>query len=249
MAQRSASSADRLAREIAHGEAISPDPEAAWNWSSPTGRRRALRRAAFFNGALDATPGFRALELGCGSGVFLERAVATRAAIVGLDLSLTLLKQARARPSIRDGGVLVCGDAERLPFPDGAFDVVYGSSVLHHLDLRVVLADLWRVLKPGGRIVFAEPNLLNPHIVATFWLLPRRWTNVSPDEAAFTRFHGKRLLRAAGFVGVSSEPYDFLHPLVPPALIQTAELIGRWLERVPLLRELAGSQLLTAHKP
>ncbi len=249
MSARPASSADRLAREIAHGDAISPNPEAAWNWSSATGRRRALRRAAFFSALLDAEPGLRALELGCGSGVFLERALATQATVVGLDLSLTLLKQARSRPSIGGGAAILCGDAERLPFPDRTFDVAYGSSILHHLDLPAVLAELRRVLKPGGRVAFAEPNLLNPHIVATFWLLPRRWTSVSPDEAAFTRFHGRRLLRAAGFVDVRSEPYDFLHPIVPPALIPTVELIGRWLERTPVVREVAGSQILTARKP
>jgi SAM-dependent methyltransferase len=249
MSPRPVHTADRLAREIAHDEAISANAEAAWNWNSPTGQRRALRRTEFFTAQLAARPGLRGLELGCGTGVFLEPALASQASIVGFDLSATLLGQARRRSVVRDSALLVCGDAERLPFADDLFDVVYGSSVLHHLHLAAAFRELHRVLKPGGVLVFAEPNSLNPHIVATFWLLPRHWTSVSPDEAAFTRFRARRELRAAGFTQVASEPYDFLHPLVPRPLIPLVERVGRWIERVPLVRELAGSQVLTARKP
>jgi SAM-dependent methyltransferase len=245
----SSTSAGRLAREIAHDQAISGNAEVVWNWSTPTGQRRAARRAAFFAALLDAKPGLLALEIGCGSGVFLERALVTRASIVGLDLSTSLLAQARVRPIVAKRTRLVCADAERLPFPDAAFDVVYGSSVLHHLDLRAALAEVYRVLRSGGRLAFAEPNLLNPHIFAVFRLMPRRWGGASPDEAAFTRFRGRRVLRATGFVDVTSQAYDFLYPLMPKALIPAMARLGRCLERVPLLREIAGSQILTARKP
>jgi SAM-dependent methyltransferase len=242
-------SPERLAHEIAHDDAIAPRAEIVWNWATPTGRHRATRRAALFADVLDARPGLLGLELGCGSGVFLERAVTTRAAIVALDLSASFLRRARARPGVEERARVVCGDAQRLPFPNDTFDVVYGSSVLHHLDLSVALGEVYRVLRRGGRLAFAEPNLLNPHILAVFWLMPRRWSGASPDEAAFTRFYCRRALCAAGFVEVKSRPYDFMYPLVPQALIPAVARFGALLERVPLLREVAGSQFVTAQKP
>jgi SAM-dependent methyltransferase len=249
MVPSSEDSTRRLARELAHDRAIVGNAEVVWNWASPSGRRRAARRAGFFAAALDTAPGLRALELGCGSGVFLERALASRATIIGLDLSADLLAETRRRPIVRERAHVLAGDAERLPFPDGVFDVVYGSSILHHLHLATAFAELRRVLRPGGRLVFAEPNLLNPHVAAIFLLLPRSWNGVSADEMSFTRGHGERALRAAGFGDVASRPFDFLHPTVPEALIPVVSRLGSWIERVPLLREIAGSFVGRARRP
>lgn len=244
-------SAGRLAREITHSEAIAPRAEVVWNWASPTGRRRAARRAGFFLESLNAAPGLRALELGCGSGVFLERAATSRARIVAIDLSLEMLAQVREKLSktTSDRPRLLCADAQRLPFRDESFDVVFGSSVLHHLDLPTALREVHRVLRRGGHIVFAEPNMLNPHIALVFRVFPRAWSGLSADEQAFSRFHIRRLATDVGFVDVSSEPYDFLHPLVPARLVDVVSALSLWLERIPLLREIAGSQLIRARKP
>ncbi|MBN2371600.1 MAG: methyltransferase domain-containing protein [Vicinamibacteria bacterium] len=190
------------------------------------------------------------MELGCGSGVFLERAAAaTGCRIVALDLAVELLARARDKLAKMDCVDFSCGNAERLPFSDQVFDVVYGSSILHHLDLDAALSEIYRVLRPGGRLVFAEPNLLNPQIVLTFVLLPRRWVRMSPNEMAFTRFRARRALEAVGFVEVGSEPYDFLHPIVPAALVGFVARLSHFLERVPLLREIAGSQIIRARRP
>jgi len=244
-------SPERLAHEIAHHDAIAPRAETVWNWASPSGRRRAARRASFFVEQLRAAPGLRALEIGCGSGVFLERALTSGARVVAVDLSLTLLARVCAKlgQATSGGPQLLCADAERLPFKDASFDVVYGSSILHHLDLSVALRSVHRVLRPGGQLVFAEPNLLNPHVALQFRVFPREWSGFSPDEQAFTRFRARRLAQEAGFVDVSSEPYDFLHPLVPEPLADVVAALSLWLERVPILREIAGSQLIRARKP
>ncbi len=239
----------RLDHEIEHHRQIAPRAEVIWNWASPSGRRRAARRAAFFIAALEAAPGQRALELGCGSGVFLERAVATRASVVAFDLSADLIARARAKVAGRGRASFCCGNAERLPFPDRTFDVVFGSSILHHLDLPAAFAELFRVLRPGGRLVFAEPNLLNPQIALSFCVLPRRRSGLSPDEMAFTRFTCRASLARAGFAEIESEPYDFLHPIVPAALVGCVEALSLRLERIPLLREIAGSQLIRARRP
>jgi SAM-dependent methyltransferase len=244
------SSDERLAREIAHHRRIAPFAEAIWSWSSPSGSARAERRAGLFvaHGALG--PGRRALELGCGTGIFLERVARSGAAIVGIDLSEDLLAKARARMRPFANVVLARGNAETLPYPDASFDVVYGSSVLHHLDLDAALREAHRVLRPGGRIVFAEPNAINPQLVLLFRVRHlRERFGVSPDELAFSRWRARAALAEAGFVDVHVTPYDFLHPSTPRALVPAVARASRLLERVPLVREIAGSLLIRARRP
>lgn len=53
-------------------------------------------------------------------------------------------------------------DANHLKFADNYFDVVYGSGILHHLDFEQAVKEIYRVLKPGGTIVFQEPLARNP---------------------------------------------------------------------------------------
>ena len=241
---------ERLAREIEFHKGIASDAEHIWNWSSPAGRGRAARRAAFLIEATGLGPDKRALELGCGTGIFLERAAATGARLVAIDLSQPLLTQARERMSGSPRVRFVCGNAEAMPYADGTFDAVYGSSVLHHLDLERALREVFRVLRPGGRAAFAEPNFLNPQIAFTFLCGPvRPWFGLSPDEMAFTRFRAKRALRQAGYVETSVRPFDFLHPLTPAALVAGVAETSAFLERLPLVREIAGSLLLAGCKP
>jgi len=234
----------RLAREIDFHRSIADRAELIWNWDTPSGRASLLARAA------GLAPGVRALELGCGTGIFLEKAAAHGARITGIDLSADLLARCAARMAGAAGISLVRGNAERMPFPDGTFDAVYGSSILHHLDLDAALAEVARVLRPGGRMAFAEPNILNPQVVVMFKLrLTKEYFGVSPDEMAFSRFRAARAARRAGLAAVSVRPFDFLHPATPRPLIGGVEAAGRALEHVPLVREIAGSILIAAARP
>jgi len=243
--------AGRRAREIEHHRAIAERAEIIWNWDSPSGRRRARRRADLFVERTGLGPGGQVLELGCGTGVFLDQ-VAERgadASLHGLDLSMDLLAQAHRRLAKRRNVRLHCGDAEQMPFPDAIFDAVYGSSVLHHLDLSRALREVHRVLKPGGRLVFAEPNILNPQVALMFHLgLTKRYFGVSPDEMAFSRFRARSALRATGFREARVDPFDFLHPATPARFVEAVSRLGALLERIPLVREIAGSLLIQAVK-
>jgi SAM-dependent methyltransferase len=243
------SSEARLAREIEHGRKIAENAESVWFWESPAGRRRAERRAELFVERGGLARGKRALELGCGTGVFLERVARSGAALHGIDLSQDLLAKARARLAGFPNVTLDRGNAEALPYPDGHFDAVYGSSVLHHLDLDAALREAYRVLRPGGRVVFAEPNILNPQVLLMFRFPPlKERFGVSPDEMAFSRFRARRALEHAGFAGARVEPFDFLHPSVPARFVERALGLSRALERLPLVREIAGSLLIDARR-
>jgi len=242
--------ASRLAREIEFHRSIADRAELVWNWDSPAGRSRAERRAAMYVEHAGLRPGRLALEVGCGTGLFLEQVAKSGATVRALDLSTHLLARARARLAGRANVALQCGNAEQMPYPMGTFDAVYGSSVLHHLDLERALREVFRVLKPGGRIVFTEPNILNPQVTVMFKVnATKSYFGVSPDEMAFSRFHAVRALRAAGFRDASARPFDFLHPSTPAPLLAAVARAGELAEKVPLLREIAGSLLIRAVKP
>jgi SAM-dependent methyltransferase len=242
--------AARLAREIEHHQQIADRAELIWNWDSPSGRRRADRRAALFVERAALAPGRRALELGCGTGLFTERVARSGASIDGIDLSQHLLASARARTAALPNVRLTCGNAEETPFPDGSFDAVYGSSILHHLDLERALREVSRLLRPGGVAVFTEPNIVNPQVAVMFHLgVTKKYFGVSPDERAFSRFRAAAALRSAGLSGEPVRPFDFLHPSTPESLCEATSRLGRLLEQLPLVREVAGSLLLVGRKP
>lgn len=67
-------------------------------------------------------------------------------------------------------------DAHYLTFPDSSFDVVYGGSILHHLDLNKSIKEIWRILKKDGVIIFSEPLIYNPVAKIIRFLTPRART-------------------------------------------------------------------------
>lgn len=105
----------------------------------------------------------RSLEVGCGTGYFtlnlLQLGVIKRAACC--DISPGMVKQLRA--NAKQLGLRVTAktaDAENLPWPDNSFNLVFGHAVLHHIpDLDRAFTEFYRVLKPGGVVLFAgEPS-------------------------------------------------------------------------------------------
>jgi SAM-dependent methyltransferase len=238
----------KIENELRHGAQIKQRAEAIWGWSSPAGRVRAEKRARLLIERAGINASHAVLEIGCGSGIFTEKVARTGASITATDLSEDLLELARSK------GISNCrievADAHRLRFPEASFDIVYGSSILHHLDIGKAFAEIYRVLKPGGRAVFGEPNMLNPQILIMKNVpLVKRRMGESPDETAFFRWSLAKKLKDQGFVEVSVLPHDFLHPAVPGLLVPLVSAVSRLLERVPLLREIAGSLLIHARKP
>lgn len=98
---------------------------------------------------LDAQPGERILDLGCGDGQLTVRLAATGAQVTGADLSPEMVAAARAR-----GLDAQTANAEALPFADSSFDAVFSNAALHWVrDHDAMQAQVHRVLKPGGRFV------------------------------------------------------------------------------------------------
>jgi len=132
-------------------------------------------------------PGQNVLDMGCGTGTLtlLIKQTQPNAAVYGLDVDTQVLDIAR-RKAEQAGETIVLqqGTATFLPYPDGSFDRVFASLMLHHLrreDKRRALGEAFRVLKPGGELHVADFG--KPHN-PTMWLISLvvRWAEEVHDN-------------------------------------------------------------------
>jgi ubiquinone/menaquinone biosynthesis C-methylase UbiE len=105
-------------------------------------------------------PGAQVADLGCGSGAFTHLLARKGYACVGLDISPKLVELGRRKyPDVE----FLEGDVEHLPFPDASLDGILLSGIVHHLpDPSRCAAEVFRVLRPGGKFVAFDPNRMNP---------------------------------------------------------------------------------------
>ena len=99
--------------------------------------------------------GKRVLDIGCGNGYVLSRYAASGARVCGVDLTNAAVRLCRRRFALAGlAGQFVVGNAEELPLPDHSFDCVCSMGVLHHTpNTAAAVAELYRVLRPGGRLI------------------------------------------------------------------------------------------------
>ena len=104
----------------------------------------------------EVRPGDRALDVGCGDGVFTAELAARGAQPVGVDVAEAALERARAgNTGLNFRRVPVDGP---LPFADNAFDLAWASEVIEHVgDTARWLSEVRRVLAPGGRLLLTTP--------------------------------------------------------------------------------------------
>jgi len=239
--------ASRAENEIRHGEKLAlEETEMIWGWGTPAGRLRADRRAELIIKGAGLKTGKQVLEIGCGTGMFTEKFVATGAQVFAVDISEALLAKARKRGLPKERVQFLNKRFEDCDV-DGPFDAVIGSSVLHHLDIEITLGKIFSLLKPGGLLSFAEPNMLNPQVAMQ--LRFRRFLDyMSPDETAFIEWRLRNLLAVSGFGDIEVLPFDWLHPATPPSMISAVILCGSILERIPYIRQFAGSLYIRARR-
>jgi SAM-dependent methyltransferase len=238
---------ERIRNEIRHGEYIKEHGEEIWNWSSPAGHRRWARRCRLFTEFLGNHQSL-VLEIGCGTGLFTKELARTNNTIMAIDISDALIRRARERVTSTNVDFIV-GNAYATQFESGIFDFVVGSSSLHHLEIDCALMEFSRILKSGGKMMFTEPNMMNPQ-VALIKNVPslKRRAGDSPNETAFFRWKIAQRIQAHNFADVSVEPFDFLHPQTPTRLLNITERLAMILEKVPLVREIAGSLIIQCKK-
>jgi SAM-dependent methyltransferase len=194
------------------------------------------------------------LELGCSDGrtsVELARAGAT---VVGIDISDVAIAKARehARAAGVDSAEFEIGDASSLDYADGSFDVVFGSSIVHHLDVGKVASEALRVVKADGCAIFLEPLGHNPLIRLYRALTPAART---PDERPL--LSSDLELLCSGWAATEISYYDFFTlGTVPfrrlPGAARCTALARRaddTVFRTPLAQRLAWFALLRLRHP
>jgi len=240
----------RKNNEIAHGKKIAEQAERVWGHATLAGQSRVERRIELMLNLGKITGESQVLELGCGTGEFTSRLAGTKAEITGIDISPDLLMIARKRLADKPNVSFQIGDMEDLSnLPDNYYSQAVGNSVLHHVDYEKCLKILLKKLKPGGFIIFSEPNMMNPQIAITKNIpIVKKLMNDSPDETAFFRWRISGLLKKVGFRDVQVENFDFLHPYLPDVFVNTFKKILILFEKIPIIKEFSGSILIVAKK-
>ena len=214
-------------------------------------------RVRLVRGLLESVDG-DLLDIGCGTGQMLASLRGSRRfTLTGLDRSAANLEVASRvlenDPEIR----LVLGRIEELPFADASFDTVLAMGILEYVTgTDAALAELARVLRPGGRAVVTMQNPLSPYRLwdATIWsrVRRRRGQSESPVLRRLGRGRLGRAAAAAGLEPVSVVDYGF-NVLPPPLDAHFPRLATRLEHRLATstpgpLRRLASDYVLVARR-
>ena len=173
--------------------------------------------------------GAEVLEVGCGMGRYTLLLAERGIAVEGLDLTPALLDRLREYNGGRYDIPLHAGDiVDAPPALQGRFEAVIGFFALHHmLDLDACYAAMARLVRPGGRILFLEPNPYNPSSSVQILFTP---TTTWQGERGMLQMRGPRVfgaMRRAGLVEPRLERFGLFPPqLADHAWTRPAEAVG-----------------------
>jgi len=200
--------------------------------------------------------GKHVLDYGCGDGLNTVGLLRRGAYVVALDISADLLRVAKQRALTNVGKTGVwfyCADAHATRLSAAWFDVVFGTAILHHLDLDRALTEVYRLLKPGGVAIFKEPMRSSAVLRAIRRLIPYTTPETSPDEYPLRASDWDAAIRRAGFTLEQSK--DFLLPTTNvieaflPRFARWSYRLDAWLLRyVPFLRFYASQRVVRLRK-
>ena len=116
--------------------------------------------------------GKKVLDVGCGNGYVLERFAREKADVYGIDITPMSIKLCNQRFDFKGiKGDFRVANAEEIPFPDNYFDCVTSMGVLHHVpDTQKAVDEIFRVLKPGGRLIVMFYHRNSALYRISFWL-------------------------------------------------------------------------------
>jgi SAM-dependent methyltransferase len=204
--------------------------------------------------ARSSAVGADVLEYGCGAEPHAFDVARDAKTVRGIDLSPVAIARARERAAAEGLGAFEFAvmDAESLDFVNESFDLVYGSAIVHHLDVRRSLGEVARVLRPSGRALFIEPLGHNPLINLYRRLTP---TMRTPDEHPLrltelefaSEFFQDSEYRFYHFLSLAAVPFRSTQAFAP--LLGGLDAADRTLFRLPPLRRLAWYVVMVLDRP
>ena len=194
------------------------------------------------------------LDYGCGMGNVAEKVINFKPKkLVAIDVSGEAIKKAKSETKSEENKIdYRVENCENSNLSSDAFDIIYGSGILHHLNLNKSLKELNRMLKKGGIMLFAEPMATNPIINIYRKFTPKAR---SADEHPLT-FQDIKLIESI-FKNVETKYYSFLTLVFLPFFYKSQKDskffhfisgIDRMILKTKYLRFLAWSVLVKAEK-
>jgi len=179
------------------------------------------------------------LEVGCGTGLIMRGLKDTAKRIVGIDISPGMLEEARKR-----GFEVVEGNAEKLPFEDESFDLVYSYKVLAHVPgIENAVREMARVLRPGGYMVAEFYNALSIRHLAKTIGRPGKISDGRTEAEVYTRWDTPRQIRNYLPLGMTFEGWRGVRVFTPTAHVYNLPVVKdvllgaeKWAVNSPLAR-------------
>lgn len=218
---------------------------------------RTERRCDYMVSQMDLSRiNIKILEIGSGTGeISYLLSKKTWAEVLGTDICLPFIEQSRKEylaPNLKYDVLDFNNHDSVKDVTNGEkFDYVVGNGILHHLydELDSDLVNINNLLKTDGKMIFLEPNILNPYCFVIFnFAFFRKLANLEPTEMAFNKKFITKKLLSSGYANIKVEYKDFLIPGTPSFLIKPIITIGKLIEKTPLLRKLSQSIYVTASK-
>ena len=213
---------------------------------------RSERRSDMIISEMQLTKDSIILEIGCGTGeiaAFIAGKVDAK--VIGTDICIPFVEEANKKHK-RDNLHFEYLDFNKPESLNGQkFDYIIGNGILHHLyyHLDEALVAIRALLKDGGKLIFLEPNLVNPYVYLIFsYPYLRKKANLEPDEMAFTKSFIQEKLKNAGYSSSKVVYKDFLLPVIPDALIKPVLVVGDFVEKIPLLNKMTQSIFIVGNK-
>ncbi|MBP6754847.1 MAG: class I SAM-dependent methyltransferase [Bacteroidia bacterium] len=211
---------------------------------------RSERRCDILISNMDFSHNTRILEIGCGTGEIANFIVnKTNSWVLGTDICVPFIEEAKQKhinPKL-DFKVLDFNDINS--FNNNRFDYIIGNGILHHLynNLDNTLINLKLLLNKNGKIIFLEPNIINPYCYLIFsYPYLRKKAKLEPDEMAFSSSFIKSKLQNSGFNNIKVVYKDFLIPITPFFMVKLVVFIGNILEKNFFTQKLSQSLLIIA---
>lgn len=230
--------------EQLHFDLMAKKYDSNYTYDTPFTQYKIQKKLNFLFKKVGKNKKLKILEIGAGTGEYTQQLAQLfpKSEIVAIDISPKILKVAKEKCKKFDNVSFKVASVYDLPYKKDHFDIVCGFYILHHVDLKTSLKEIYRVLKTKGLAIFYEPNILNPLVFIiknNSWL--KKKVGDSPEEKAINPLNfGKKSSLFSKYSWSTSE-FIFNSNTIPLGLAIFIDKATFFLSFVPGINLLGGS--------